>query len=148
MTSVLIIDDNPTIRAMLRLIIQGEEYRVVGEASNGAQGLERALAVTPDIVCLDVVMPGEDGLQVLIRIKEELARTAVLMVTGKNDRDTVEGAIARGAAGFILKPFRAGTVLDTLAKTAASLRAPRRPQPTIGTLAIPAPNDAFADMRP
>ena len=147
MATILIIDDNPTIRAMLRVIVQAADYRVVGEAGNGAQGIERALSLKPDIICLDVIMPGEDGLHTLIRIKEELPQTDVLMVSGKNDRDTVEAAIARGASGFIIKPFSAGTVLDTLTKTLAAPR-PLPRQDLLKTLAIPAPNGGFAEASP
>lgn len=122
--TVLIVDDNPTIRTMLRMMIHGDEYNVVGEAGDGALGLERALKFCPDIVCLDVQMPGKGGLDVLMKIKEELPRTAVLMVTASNDRTTVDAAIARGASGFILKPFNAATVLATLKKAVALLRPP------------------------
>jgi len=120
-TSVLIIDDNETTRSMLRMIIQGETYHVVGEANNGASGLERARKLRPDIVCLDIVMPDSDGLEVLAEIKQALPNTAVLMVTASNDRETVLTAIRRGASGFIIKPFNTGIVLDTLDKTAAAL---------------------------
>jgi two-component system chemotaxis response regulator CheY len=120
-TSVLIIDDNETTRSMLRMIIQGETYKVVGEANNGVSGLERARKLRPDIVCLDIVMPDSDGLEVLAELKQALPNTAVLMVTASNDRETVLTAIRRGASGFIIKPFNTGVVLDTLDKTAAAL---------------------------
>src|SRR3989442_2990207 len=115
--SVFIIDDNEMTRTVLRMIIQGDTYDVIGDASNGKSGLESARKLRPDIICLDVVMPECDGLDVLTQIKEALPQTAVLMVTARNDRETVQTAIQRGASGFIIKPFNTGTVLDTMEKT-------------------------------
>jgi two-component system chemotaxis response regulator CheY len=119
--NVLIVDDNETTRALLRMIIQGDAYDVVGEAANGATGLERALKLRPDIICLDVMMPDSDGLEILQEIKKKLPRSMVLMVTASNDAKTVQTAISRGACGFIIKPFSTGTVLDTLQKTAVKI---------------------------
>ncbi|MGK5034873.1 response regulator transcription factor [Janthinobacterium sp. LB3P118] len=120
--SVFIIDDNETTRAVLRMIIQGDAYHVIGEANNGMLGLERARRLRPDIVCLDIEMPGSNGLDVLVEIKKKLPNTVVLMVTGSNDRATIVTAIQLGASGFILKPFNSGIVLDTLDKTVALLK--------------------------
>ncbi|HEY8027669.1 MAG TPA: response regulator [Burkholderiaceae bacterium] len=118
--NVVIIDDNETMRAMLRMIIQGDTYNVIGEANNGRTGLERAKRLKPDIVCLDILMPELDGLDVLVELKQALPDTRVLMVTASNERATVLKAIALGASGFILKPFNTGVVLDTLAKAAVT----------------------------
>lgn len=120
--SVLIIDDNETTRAVLRMIIQGNAYHVIGEANNGISGLARARSLHPDIVCLDIEMPGCNGFDVLVEIKKTLPNTAVLMVSGNNDRATIVTAIQLGASGFILKPFNSGILLDTLDKTAALLK--------------------------
>ena len=59
--SVFVIDDNETTRAILRMIIQGETYHVIGEANNGISAMERARRLCPDIVCLDVEMPDSNG---------------------------------------------------------------------------------------
>lgn len=120
--SVFIIDDNETTRAVLRMIIQGDAYHVIGEANNGISGLARARRLRPDIVCLDIEMPGSNGLDVLVEIKKTLPNTSVLMVSGSNDRATIVTAIQLGASGFILKPFNSGIVLDTLDKTTARLK--------------------------
>jgi two-component system chemotaxis response regulator CheY len=120
--NVLIIDDNETTRAVLRMIIQGDHFDVVGEAASGNAGLDRARRLRPDIVCLDISMPDADGLDILQAIKSESKETMVLMVTASNDLKTVQTAIGRGASGFIIKPFNSGTVLDTLQSTAAKLR--------------------------
>lgn len=122
---VLIIDDNEMTRGVLRMTIQGEHFDIIGEAGNGRAGVELAIRLRPDIVCLDVIMPDLNGLDVLALIKDALPAVAVLMVTASGDMDTVQTAIKGGAAGFILKPFTTGVVRDTMDKTAAKVRAQR-----------------------
>ena len=119
--SVVIIDDNETTRTVLRMTIQGDAYDVVGEASNGVSGLERALKLHPDMICLDIAMPDISGLDVLAEIKQKLPKTMVLMVTASHDAETVNKAIRRGANGFIIKPFSTSTVLSTLDNTAIKI---------------------------
>jgi two-component system chemotaxis response regulator CheY len=127
---ILVIDDNEMTRAVLRAILHSEEtYDVIGEATNGESGLELALKLRPDIICLDVIMPKTDGLEVLAQIKEKLPQVLVLMVTANNDRSTVQTAVQHGAAGFIIKPFSAGTVLKTMEQAAAKYRALKQEAP-------------------
>lgn len=116
---VLIVDDNETMRSVLRMILLEAEYEVVGEASNGVMALELAFKLEPDIVCLDVVMPEMDGLAVLKQIHDTLPQVIVLMITSNTDRATVQAAIDRGAFGYIIKPFNAARVVDML-RTARS----------------------------
>ncbi len=121
--SVLIIDDNDMIREVLRLTLRSDGYNVVGEAADGASGLELVAKLKPDVLCLDILMPKISGLNVLKMVKSKLPRTAVLMITGQNDREVVNEALSAGASGFILKPFNTGTVLATMDKVVAKLRA-------------------------
>ena len=121
---IIVIDDNDMTRAVLRTILHSEpDYNVAGEASNGDSGLEMALKLRPDIICLDIIMPKTDGLEVLARLKKKLPQTMVLMVTLNNGAKTVQTAVKRGASGFIIKPFNAATVLDTMQQVAAKCRA-------------------------
>lgn len=119
---VLLVDDNDMTRTMLRGILVNAEYELAGEANNGEHGLEMALRLKPDIVCLDIQMPKADGLEVLRRIKQDLPQTAVVMVTANVERETVQTAIASGADGYIVKPFNSARVLDTIAAALAKRR--------------------------
>jgi len=119
---VFIIDDNEMTRGLLRVIIQGDKFEVVGDAGSAESAKLRLRSLQVDIVCLDVVMPDGDGLTLLQWISETLPRTAVLMVTASNDRSTVEQSLRNGAKGYIVKPFNPGTVMDTLDHIAAQLR--------------------------
>lgn len=119
---MLIIDDNEAMRALLRVILRNDEYEVVGEAGNGEQGLEMALRLRPDVICLDVIMPKMGGLDLLPQLRAQLPATPVLMVTGTADRETVQAAVSGGAAGYIVKPFNAARVLDAVGNALARAR--------------------------
>ncbi|MEN3372310.1 response regulator [Dechloromonas sp. ZS-1] len=113
--NVLIVDDNDMMRSLLGGILRNGGHNVIGEASNAPTAIEMANRLKPDIVCLDIVMPGEmDGLEALVEIKKDRSQTQVVMITGNADQDTVQEAINNGASGFIVKPFNAARVLDTL----------------------------------
>ncbi|MGP1676541.1 MAG: response regulator transcription factor [Burkholderiales bacterium] len=119
---VLIIDDDNLSRMILRSILIGDEYEVVGEATNGKKGIRLALWLKPDIVCLDNMMPQMSGLDVLLAIRAKLPQTLILMVTGSTDRETVQAALEGGADGYVVKPFNSGRVLTALEQALAKAR--------------------------
>ncbi len=121
---VFIVDDNAVTRTLLRMMIQGDRYQVVGDAATADKAIARLPELRPDIVFLDVMLPDSDGLALLKRICVALPACAVLMITACNDRATVETAMRDGAKGFIVKPFNPGTVLDTLSQVATKLLSP------------------------
>ncbi|MFZ2267348.1 MAG: response regulator [Azonexus sp.] len=117
----MIVDDNDMMRSILRAMLRGEEYEVVGEARNGQIAVDMAERLKPDIVCLDVMMPEMDGLAALTAIKAARPETGIVMITSNTDPETVQEAIMGGASGFIVKPFNAARVLDTLEKVSRRL---------------------------
>lgn len=119
--TIMIVDDNDMMRTLLRSILRGHEYDVIGEARNGNAAVELAERLKPDIVCLDVVMPEKDGLEALIEIKAARSATEIVMISGNSDPDTVQESIMNGAGGFIIKPFNAARILDTLDKISGRL---------------------------
>jgi len=123
--SVFIIDDNEMTRSLLRVIIQGDHYDVVGDAGTAESARLRLRSLRADIICLDVVMPDGNGLELLNWISEKQPKAAVLMVTASTDRSTVEQSLRNGAKGYIVKPFNPGTVMNTLDKIAAQIHAQR-----------------------
>lgn len=116
---ILIADDNDMTRSLLRALLRGHDYDVVGEARNGQNAVDLAARLKPDIVCMDVMMPEMNGIEALCQIKAAQPTIDVVMVTGSADADTVQEAIMSGASGFIIKPFNAARVLDALAKVVA-----------------------------
>ncbi|HMT79270.1 MAG TPA: response regulator [Azonexus sp.] len=121
-TSIIIADDNDMMRSILRGMLRGEEYDVVGEARNGQSAIEMADRLKPDIVCMDVMMPEKNGIEALCEIKVAHPTIEVVMVTSNSDPGTVQESIQNGASGFIIKPFNAARVLDTLEKVSARIR--------------------------
>ncbi len=113
---IQLVDDNEVTRALLRGILRGEEYEVVGEARDGENGLEMALRLRPDVLCLDISMPKTDGLEVLRQVRTQIPETVVLMVTAHTEREMVQQAIQSGASGYIVKPFNSGKVLDAIGR--------------------------------
>jgi two-component system chemotaxis response regulator CheY len=112
---ILIVDDNDVIRrALCGLIRQDETLTVCGEAASGESALQSIKAEKPDLVCLDVLMPGMDGLAVLKTIREEHPDVKVVIVTGQATSETVSEARELGAKGFVVKPFNAAKVLATI----------------------------------
>ncbi|MEC5400167.1 response regulator [Uliginosibacterium sp. H1] len=109
-STVVVVDDNDTTRAMLRGILRQDGLDVIGEAKDGESALQVVRRLKPALVCLDVQMPGSNGLEVLQTIKAELPSVRVLMVTGATERETVQAAIAGGASGYVVKPFNAANV--------------------------------------
>ena len=120
--SVIIADDNDMMRSILRGMLRGEEYDVVGEARNGLAAVDMVERLKPDIVCMDVVMPEKNGVEALGEIKAKFPETEVVMVTSNSDPETVQESIQNGASGFIIKPFNAARVLDTLEKIGGRIR--------------------------
>jgi len=102
---VLLADDQAMVRAGFRMILESEpDIEVVGEAGNGEQAASETRRLRPDVVLMDIQMPGEDGLQATRRIIEspDLASRVVILTTFERD-DYVFDAIRSGASGFLLK---------------------------------------------
>jgi two-component system, chemotaxis family, chemotaxis protein CheY len=119
---VVVIDVNPVSRIALTAILRQGHYRFVGEAANAEDGLALVAKLRPDIVCLDIVMLGRDGLELLRRIRALRPNTIIVMVSGKSDAQTVKLAITRGAAGFNFKAYTAEHVLNTVDRFSERLR--------------------------
>lgn len=120
--SIIVVDDNDMMRSILRSVLRGDEYEVIGEARNGALAVELAKRLTPDIICMDIIMPEMDGLTALSEIKAAQPKIEIVMITSNTDPETVRGSIQKGASGFIVKPFNTARVLDTIEKVAGKIR--------------------------
>ncbi|CAK7285727.1 response regulator [Streptomyces misionensis] len=101
---VLIVDDHQVVRRGLRTFLEvQEDIVVVGEAADGAEGVERAGELSPDVVLMDVRMPGTDGIDALRRLRELANPARVLIVTSFTEQRTVVPALRAGAAGYVYK---------------------------------------------
>ena len=112
---VFVVDDNEVVRRALKGVISHDEaLLVVGEASNGTSALESIKALEPDLVCLDIMLPGVDGLTILRQVRQEYPAMRVVLITGQATADVVAQARELGAHGFVVKPFNAAKVLKTI----------------------------------
>ncbi len=101
---LLIVDDHPVLRDGLRGILEGSpDFEVVGEASNGAEAVTRALALRPDVVLMDLRMPDVDGVTAIKRLAELGVQARVLVLTTYDTDADVVPAIEAGATGYLLK---------------------------------------------
>jgi two-component system response regulator NreC len=102
--SVVLVDDHAVVRSGLRLLLDAQQdIEVVGEAGNAKDAIFRARALKPNVILLDVVMPGESGIDVLPKLITESPDTRVLVLSMQDDPSYVREAFAAGASGYVLK---------------------------------------------
>lgn len=102
--TVLIADDHMLVREGLRLMLNLEaDFEVVGEARDGRQAVALALKTCPEVILMDISMPGLNGLEATRQVLKALPATKVIVLTAHNDDAYVNGATASGAVGFLLK---------------------------------------------
>ncbi len=100
---IVIVDDHPLTRDALAALLTQQGFDVVGEAEDGQEALEVAGTVQPDLVLLDLTMPGMDGLTALPQIREQAPDCEVVVLTASDAEENLLGAIRAGAAGYLLK---------------------------------------------
>jgi DNA-binding NarL/FixJ family response regulator len=121
---ILIVDDHPITRAALGSLLEGHGFTVAGEAADGEEAIEVARRLLPDLVLLDLSMPGLDGLQALPRLREAAPEAEVVVLTASGTEENLLAAIRAGAAGYLLKsepPERIADFLRGVAQGEAAL---------------------------
>jgi two-component system, NarL family, response regulator LiaR len=117
---VVIADDHSVVRQGLRMFLSLDpELEVVGEATDGAQALRLAQQLRPDVVLMDLLMPGIDGITATAAIRREVPETEVLALTSVLEDASVVGAVRAGAIGYLLKDTQAEALCQAI-KAAAS----------------------------
>lgn len=112
--TVLVVDDSALIRKMLIKLLNDNGYQVIGEATNGEEGVELYKELEPDIVTLDITMPVMDGVTALKKIKEYDPEAMVAMISAAGQKDKLMDALREGAELFFTKPFNAQEVITSL----------------------------------
>jgi len=114
-TSVLLVDDQALLRMGFRLVIESEDdLEVVGEAADGAVALDQVRALSPDVVLMDIRMPGMDGIEATRRIVEEFPSSRVLVLTTFDVDEYAFGALRAGASGFLVKSAEPGQLVEAI----------------------------------
>lgn len=111
--TILLVDDSALSRRTLRAILESEGYRII-EAADGLSAIERYSVDRPDLVLLDLLMPGIQGVEVLSKLKEIDGEARVIVASADIQRTTREQALAAGAAAYMTKPFERDIVNSTV----------------------------------
>ncbi len=101
---IMVVDDHAVLRQSLHYMLGAQPgIEVVGEASNGREAVEMAEKLQPDVILMDTIMPGLNGIEATRQIRRRLPKTKVLMVTGYLEDEYVAGALKAGASGYVVK---------------------------------------------
>src|SRR5687768_7818812 len=101
--SVLLVDDHTIVRESLRALLQHEEdVEIVGEAENGREALTLAKQLEPDIVLMDLSMPGLNGIEATRQFKQQLKKIKVIVLSGHDEDEYVTDLMENGASGYVL----------------------------------------------
>jgi len=138
----VVVDDHAVVRSGIKLLLEREEdIEVVGEAGNAKDAIFRARALKPDVILLDVVMPGESGIEVLPNLLKESPKTKVLVLSMQDDPNYVREAFAAGASGYVLKEAADEEVVAAVREIA---NGGRYVHPALGARMVAAEADARA----
>ncbi len=120
MIDILVVDDHPLFRqGVVHSLQMAPEFRVVGETSSGEEALAMACKLLPDVVLLDVNMPGWNGIVTAEKIAMACPATAIVMLTGSDDKDKLLAALKAGARGYVLKGVSAKELADVVRSAVA-----------------------------
>jgi DNA-binding NarL/FixJ family response regulator len=113
--SVLLADDHHLFREGLATILNAQpDFEVIGEARDGLEAVVKARKLAPDLILMDVTMPGCDGLEATLQIKQALPDTTIVMLTVRDESEKLFEAIRNGAQGYLLKSIRSQEMLYLL----------------------------------
>lgn len=118
MATVLIVDDAAFMRMVIRLMLEKSGFKVIAEAENGIEGIEKYIQYKPDVVTMDITMPEMDGIESLKGIIHHDPNAKVVMISAMGQELMVMESILAGAKTFIVKPFKEEHVIETMMKVA------------------------------
>ncbi|MFJ7826541.1 response regulator [Psychrobacillus sp. NPDC096623] len=114
MSTVLVVDDAVFMRTTIKRILENHQFVIVGEASNGLEAVEQYKSLLPDVVTMDVTMPGMNGIEAVKRIIAEFPNAKIVMVTALGQQKLIVDALESGAKDFITKPFDPDQIVQVL----------------------------------
>lgn len=113
---IMIVDDSRVVYAEMKKLLEGSEIEIVGFCRSGEAALEEYESINPDLVTMDIVMPGIDGLEASQRMLEKWPDAKILMVSSLAYERTIQSAEALGTKGFIFKPFTREDLINAITK--------------------------------
>lgn len=115
MARIMVVDDAVVIREKLKILLSRAGHEVVAEAANCMQAALLHVRYKPDIITMDITMPGVDGIEGIRRIRESDPGAQIVVISAMGQKTMILEALEAGAAGFIVKPFDAAKVLSVIA---------------------------------
>jgi DNA-binding NarL/FixJ family response regulator len=113
--AVVLVDDHRIVRDVIKeILIRSQEFEIVGEAGSGPDGIQICRQTNPDLVVMDINLPGMNGIEATGELKRHCANSRVLMLSMHDDEDSVMAAVRAGARGFVLKRACATELLDAM----------------------------------
>ena len=114
MKKVLIIDDSPFIAREIADVIEPKGYEIAGHAKNGEDGIRMAEELKPDVITLDIIMPGIDGIETATELLKKNPETKIVMLSSLCDHDTMAEVQSLGLKHLVAKPIEADKLLEAL----------------------------------
>lgn len=112
--TVLVVDDAIFMRTTIKRMLENHQFEVVGEASNGLEAVELYKTLLPDVVTMDITMPGMNGIEAVKEIIAEYPNAKIVMVTALGQQKLIVDALEFGAKDFITKPFDPDQIVNVL----------------------------------
>ncbi len=135
MTSrILVVDDDAALAEMISIVLSGEGYQVT-ECYDGAQAVEEFQRVAPDLVLLDVMLPGKSGIQICEEIRSQ-SNVPIVMLTARSDTSDVVAGLGAGADDYVPKPFKPKELVARVKARLRSMEDPEEENLTLGDLHI------------
>jgi two-component system, chemotaxis family, chemotaxis protein CheY len=113
MPKIMVVDDSEFMRKVLRNILEAGGHKVI-EARSADEALERFVREGADVITMDIVMPDKDGIEAVRRLKEFNSKAKIIMISALGHQKTVMKSLEAGAVDFIIKPFTADDVLESV----------------------------------
>lgn len=112
---LLIVDDSSFMRKIMKKIVEKEDIEVF-EAGSGEEAIKKFKEVNPDLITMDITMPGKNGLETLVELKKYDPHAKIIMCSSMVYKENIEEAIQKGAIDFIIKPFKDDIYLKSIQK--------------------------------
>ncbi len=116
---VLIVDDSPYIRSLIRNVLENNGYEVVGEADNGEKAIDLAFELQPDVITLDNILPDMVGTDILKVLKDQNIKSKVLMISAVGQQSVIDIGMELGADEYVVKPFDDDELLEIINRVTA-----------------------------
>ncbi|MCD6238403.1 MAG: response regulator [Thermotogae bacterium] len=120
MARILIVDDSPLIRKMVRKALEPEGFQIAGEAKNGQEGVNLYKKLKPDVIVMDVTMPVKGGLDAAREILSDFPETKILLLSAMGDKELIQEAKSVGVKLNLQKPFKPKEIIDSIKKVVSS----------------------------